>query len=110
MSYWVYILFSESNNSYYKGQTRDLDNRLLRHNNGYEKSTRLGIPWRLVWRTEFDNRSAAMVLEKKLKNLSRYKLQEFIKKHNVMEVTVVGPDALTEASEVRMLPLTNHIK
>jgi putative endonuclease len=82
LSYWVYILYSESINLYYKGQTRDLENRLFRHNNGYEKSTKKGIPWRLVWRTELENRSAAMMLEKKLKNLSHYKLQEFIKKYN----------------------------
>ena len=55
---------------------------MIRHNNGYEKSTRKGIPWKLVWKMEMTNRSAAVVLEKKLKNLSRYKLQEFIKKHN----------------------------
>jgi len=82
LSFWVYILYSESINSYYKGQTQDLKARLLRHNNGYEKSTRKGIPWKLIWKAELDKRSAAMILEKKLKNLSQNKLQEFIKKYN----------------------------
>ena len=94
LSYWVYILYSESISSYYKGQTRDLDNRLFRHNNGYEKSTKNGRPWRLVWKTEKNDRSEASILERKLKNMSRQKLLDFINKSS-KQVVGSGDSATT---------------
>ena len=99
MSYVVYILYSDSTNVFYKGQTSDMNARLMRHNNGLEKSTKSGSPWILIWVTEKKSRSEAMGLERKLKNLSREKLIEFINKYND---GIAGPDAqvrmLTEAS------------
>jgi putative endonuclease len=92
MSYCVYILYSESTNRYYKGQTTDLKDRLYRHNSGMEKATRFGRPWRLVWSCRKDSRSEAVILEKKLKNLSRKKLEEFISKYSSDSA---GPDAPT---------------
>ena len=81
MSYWVYIIYSESTDSYYKGQTDDLPERLKRHNNGWEKATMHGSPWRLVWSTEKSSRTSAVNLERKLKNLSRERLIKFMEKH-----------------------------
>ena len=78
MNYWVYIIHSESTDSYYRGQTKDLDERLNRHNNGWEKSTHHGVPWKLVWGTEKADRSSSVKLERKLKNLSRERLIKFI--------------------------------
>ncbi|WP_394706454.1 GIY-YIG nuclease family protein [Draconibacterium orientale] len=68
--------------SYYKGQTSCLEDRLFRHNSGYEKATRHGVPWKLVWSTSKPTRGEALMLEKKLKNLSRAKTIEFIKKYS----------------------------
>jgi putative endonuclease len=92
MSYCVYILYSESTNRYYRGQTTDLMDRLRRHNSGMEKATRFGRPWHLVWSCIKDSRSEAVILEKKLKNLSRKKLEEFISKYSSDNA---GPDAPT---------------
>jgi putative endonuclease len=88
MSYQVYILYSAGRDIYYKGQTRDLAERLKRHNSGSEKSTRGGIPWQLVWSTEKPDRVTAMRLERKLKNYDRERTKEFIEKWGV----VAGPD------------------
>jgi putative endonuclease len=82
MPYHVYILYSNSLDSFYKGQTSDLSTRLNRHNSGLEKSTKAGIPWDLIWSTEKDSRSEAVVLETKLKNLSRKRTIEFILKYS----------------------------
>jgi putative endonuclease len=82
MRYTVYIIYSESTDSFYKGQTDNLDQRLLRHNNGWEKSTKHGAPWKLLWSTVKTDRSSAVTLERKLKNLSRKRLIEFIIKHS----------------------------
>ena len=81
MCYFVYILYSAKLDSYYKGQTRDLGERLRRHNQGYEKSTGRGVPWRLVWYRAVENRSEAMLLERKLKNMSRERLKSFMDTH-----------------------------
>jgi putative endonuclease len=83
MCYFVYILYSESVDSYYKGQTENLEERIHRHNCGWEKSTHNGIPWKLVWSTQKPDRPSAVRLEKKLKNLTRERLEDFIRKNNV---------------------------
>ena len=48
MEYFVYILYSEKTDRYYVGQTQNLDERLVRHNTGRNKSTKPGIPLTLV--------------------------------------------------------------
>jgi putative endonuclease len=81
MSFFVYILNSEKFDKYYIGQTDDINNRLHRHNSGYEKATKPYLPWELVWHTEKPSRAEAMELEKKLKNLSKERIKAFIKKY-----------------------------
>jgi putative endonuclease len=58
-----------------------LELRLNRHNKGLVKSTARYKPWILVWVTEKSTRKEAMNLEKKLKNLSKERVKEFIKKY-----------------------------
>jgi len=65
--FFVYILFSETHNRYYIGQTNNIDNRIERHNNGYEKSTSPYVPWKLIGTITKNSRSEAMILEKNLK-------------------------------------------
>jgi putative endonuclease len=81
MSFWVYIIFSEKYDRFYIGQTNDLDGRIERHNSGYVESTKSFRPWVLKLALSKDNRSESMVLEKKLKNLNRLRLIEFIEKY-----------------------------
>ena len=79
MEFYTYILFSEKIDKYYIGQTNNLENRLKRHNNGYEKFTRKGAPWKLVGAVKLETRAEAMKLERKLKNFkSRKRLLAWI--------------------------------
>ena len=87
--YLVYILYSDSKDIFYKGQTVDLDDRLARHNKGLVKSTKAGVPWILVWRAWKEKRSEAMELETKLKNLNRSRTIHFMLKHSE---GIVGQD------------------
>ena len=89
MKYYVYILYSSSIDSYYKGQTSDIDDRLNRHNNGQEKATKSGVPWKLVWSTKKETRGEALILERKLKNLSKERTIQFIDKY---KAGVASPD------------------
>ena len=81
MKFQVYILYSEKINSFYKAQTSNLTDRLYRHNHRYEKATQAGVPWKLIWTSEKPTRSEALILEKKLKNLSVKRTIEFIFKY-----------------------------
>jgi putative endonuclease len=96
MFYQVYILYSESLDKYYKGQTNDLPGRLKRHNAGQEKATKTGVPWKLLWSISKEDRSSALILESKIKNLSRDKLLNFMMKY---VEGVAGPDALKHISD-----------
>ena len=78
LKYFVYILHSSSRNSYYTGHTKDINNRLEYHNNGYNKSTKSGIPWRLVYKEEFNNRSDAMKRELSIKSKKSKKYIEWL--------------------------------
>ena len=89
MSYSVYILYSSKIDAYYKGQTSNMKERLHRHNGGREKATKNGVPWNLVWSAEKPTRGEALILERKLKNLSREKTKQFISKY---KMEVAGPD------------------
>lgn len=81
MNFFVYILYSKEYDTFYKGQTQDLNLRLERHNKGLVKSTTRYKPWALVWATKKSTRKEAMALEKKLKNLSKERIQNFIKEY-----------------------------
>lgn len=65
MAYFVYILVSAKDQSFYIGQTQNLYKRLESHNKGYNKSTKSKIPWKILHTWEVCSRSQAMKLEKK---------------------------------------------
>ena len=72
-SYYVYILLC-ADNSYYVGQTDDLEKRMIEHStklfDGYTSSK---LPVTLVYQTAFSSRSEALAAEKKIKKWSRDK-------------------------------------
>jgi len=69
LMFYVYILFSEKLNKYYVGSTNNLQNRIRRHNSGYEKFTSTGTPWQLKHSETFptlaDARRREMEIKKK---------------------------------------------
>ena len=87
--YYVYILYSEKMAKHYIGQTNNLEQRLKRHNDGYENFTAKGLPWVLVWSTSKKSRAEAKALEKKLKNLTQERIKKFVEKY---AKEVGGPD------------------
>jgi putative endonuclease len=72
MSFWVYILQSESTGKLYVGQSSDVQRRLQEHNNtelGRRRYTRRHQgPWRLCYTEEYFSRSEAMQRERFLKS------------------------------------------
>ncbi len=67
--YYVYIIYSNTVNKKYIGQTDDFERRLNEHNNGLLGTfTKNKGPWKLVHLEEFETRSQAMIREKYLKS------------------------------------------
>ncbi len=65
--YYVYILFSQKLNKRYIGSTKDLKERIKRHNSKSSKFTLKGIPWKLIYYEGFLNKEDALREEKFLK-------------------------------------------
>jgi putative endonuclease len=66
--YYTYILYSHSIDKYYVGFTHDINLKLERHNFGWCKFSSRGIPWELVYKEEFINKSDAIKRENEIKN------------------------------------------
>jgi len=59
MSYFVYVLISETHNTRYVGSCKDVQKRLDEHNTGRCRYTSGRIPWRLILQEEFPTLSEA---------------------------------------------------
>ena len=66
-SYYVYILRSLNDGSYYKGYTQDYQKRLLEHNSGQSRYTSGKGPWELIYVEIHQSKSKALIRERKLK-------------------------------------------
>lgn len=64
---YVYIIKSTLRNWYYVGMTQNLENRLKRHNSGWEKTTRSYRPFDMIYCKIFKTRADARDYEKWLK-------------------------------------------
>jgi putative endonuclease len=74
---FVYVLYSDRAGKRYIGHTQDLNKRLKEHNGGCVKSTKAGLPWRVIAQKEYLSRSEARWVERSLKK-SKEKLNMFL--------------------------------
>ncbi len=89
--FFVYILESKGIQRFYIGQTENLEERVNRHNKGYNLSTRPYIPWVLKWWIECETRSEAFKIERKLKGIKkRERLERFVIENNFRGVAQPG--------------------
>ncbi|MFX1487407.1 MAG: GIY-YIG nuclease family protein [Promethearchaeota archaeon] len=80
MPFYIYIIQSEKDGSYYIGSTRDLHDRLERHNQGRSKYTKPKLPWKLIYHEKHTDRSTAMKKEKEIKNRkSRHYIEHLVR-------------------------------
>ena len=66
--FYVYILQSLKNNSFYIGYTTDLKRRFEEHNNGESKATKPFRPYKLIFYEAFLNKTDAQNREIYLKS------------------------------------------
>jgi len=85
MAITVYVL-KLSNNSYYTGITKDLNNRLQQHNKGQSKSTRHGRPITLIYSVELPDYKQARWLEVKIKNRGASRYLRQLRSNNLVQL------------------------
>ena len=68
MKWFVYSISSLIRNYIYVGLTKDLGDRVQRHNEGRERTTRPYRPFELIHYEEFETRNEARIREKYLKS------------------------------------------
>ena len=68
--YAVYAIASMNYKYVYVGLTSNLEQRLLRHNRGFEKTTKPYAPYLLIYSENVSDRPAARIKEKFLKGRS----------------------------------------
>ena len=66
--YTVYALKSLTRNYIYVGMTSDLEKRILRHNSGYEQTTKPYCPFKLIYTEVVETRDEARIREKYFKS------------------------------------------
>jgi putative endonuclease len=77
--YFVYVLQSDLDRSFYIGQTDDVKALVRRHNAGYVPSTKNRGPWRLVGTETFETRDKARWREYSIKRSATEK-RKFVNK------------------------------
>ncbi len=65
--YYVYILESEVDGTFYKGISQDYLKRLLQHNSGESLFTKNKMPWKIIFVQVFETKKEALIQERKLK-------------------------------------------
>ncbi len=65
--YYVYVLYSEASEIYYKGFTENIKARMLEHNEGKSRFTKNKGPWQLIFVQRFSSKREALIREKSLK-------------------------------------------
>ena len=81
MCFYVYMLLSKINNRYisYVGYTKDLNKRVLLHNNSKGAKFTKGNFWKIIYKKKYLTKNIAMVEEYKLKK--NYTLRKKIKEN-----------------------------
>jgi putative endonuclease len=89
--FFVYILEAKESKRYYIGQTENLGERVKQHNEGRNLSTKAYIPWQLKWWKEYESRSEAIKVERKLKGIKkRSGLEKFVSEYGFSGCGAVG--------------------
>ena len=81
--HYVYIIYSPSKDSFYIGETMDIDNRIKEHNSDLHihSFTRRANDWEIYYILECTSKIQAQKIEKHIKRMRNRKYFENIKKY-----------------------------
>lgn len=74
MNYFLYILRSEQEETYYTGSSDDPEKRCFFHNHQSKGYTLTYRPWKVVYRHGFETKQEAMAAERKVKSWKSKKM------------------------------------
>jgi putative endonuclease len=77
--YYIYIIQSELDTSFYIGYTNDFERRLKEHNEGLSNYTKRKRPWKLFYLESFDSKRDALKRELFLKRQKNRAFYESLK-------------------------------
>ena len=66
--FYVYVLSSQQDNSWYIGYTANLEERIIQHNSGKTITTSKKMPWKIIYFEVSFNKQDAIAREKYLKS------------------------------------------
>ena len=66
--FYAYVIKSLNHDFYYKGHCENLEERMKQHNSGMTESIRPYIPFKLMYKEEFETREQAVIREKYFKS------------------------------------------
>jgi putative endonuclease len=72
MSYFAYIVRSDSSGRFYVGHTENPTKRVMEHNNNRTVSIKNRGPWKLVYSEEFATRREATRREREIKRMKSH--------------------------------------
>ena len=88
VSFYIYIIQSQIDKSYYKGFSENYAERLKQYNLGLSKYTSTKIPWNLVYIESYDSKREALIRERKIKKYSHEQIRKLIEspgnKHKIL--------------------------
>ena len=76
--FYLYILESEFDQSFYIGSTENLENRVNEHNFGNTRFTKRKRPWKVIYFEEYKTRGEAIKRERYLKRLKSRKYINYL--------------------------------
>ncbi len=86
MGFYVYVLQSDVDSTYYKGFSVHPVQRTAQHNAGEMTYTSRKIPWQLVGIFSYGSKRDALIAEKKFKKMDHFRLQAKLKTaDNILE-------------------------
>jgi len=89
--HYVYILYSEQTDRYYTGHSKDVENRLRKHNKGHSAATKAGVPWQLVKKAAFETKTEAIKAENWIKRMkSRRIIKQIIQENIDLKEIIAG--------------------
>ena len=86
MPYFVYIIQSERDNTFYKGFSENVFHRLEQHNRGESHYTSTKTPWKLVYFEELPTKRDALIREKQIKRYNSVYLRKLISEFDTQKL------------------------
>ena len=74
MGYYVYILQSQVDQTFYNGFTENPNHRIMQHNNGEMTYSSRKMPWKIVCLLEYPTKKEALMAERKIKKYDTSRL------------------------------------